>query len=50
MAIFNSQGLMTRVFSLKSTPLNMWVMYSVGEDIVEQICENSKTKCFVGIS
>ena len=25
-------------------------IYSVGEDIVEQISQNSKTECFVGIS
>ena len=25
-------------------------IYSAGEDIVEQICQNSKTKCFTGIS
>ena len=25
-------------------------IYSVGEDMVEQICQNSKTKCFMGIS
>ena len=24
-------------------------IYSVGKDIVEQICQNSKTECFVGI-
>ena len=24
-------------------------MYNVGKDIMEQICQNSKTECFVGI-
>ena len=28
---------MARVFSLKRTPLNMWVIYSMGRDKVFQI-------------
>ena len=27
-----------------------WDIYSVGEDMVEQICQNSKTEIFTGIS
>ena len=44
---------MARVFSLKKY-LSQYVgndgIYSVGEDIMEQICQNSKTECFAGIS
>ena len=44
---------MARVFSLKKNS-SKYVgndgIYNVGEDIVEQICQNSKTECFTGIS
>ena len=42
---------MASVFSMKNS--SQYVdndgIYSVGEDIVEQICQNSKTECFAGI-
>ena len=43
---------MARVFSQKhsSTSVGNDGIYSVGEDIVEQIGQNSKTDCFAGIS
>ena len=44
---------MARVFSLKKNS-SKYVgndgIYNVSEDIVEQICQNSKTECFTGIS
>ena len=43
-----------RVFFLKSTPYNMWVMrvciYSVGKDLVKQTWQISQTECFTSIS
>ena len=43
---------MASVFSMKNS--SQYVdndgIYSVGEDIVEQICQNSKTECFASIS
>ena len=43
---------MARVFSQKhfSTSVGNDGIYSVGEDVVEQIGQNSKTNCFAGIS
>ena len=43
---------MARVFSQKhsSTSVGNDGIYSVGEDIVEQIGQNSKIDCFAGIS
>ena len=43
---------MARVFSQKhfSTSVGNDGIYSVGENVVEQIGQNSKTNCFMGIS
>ena len=43
---------MARVFSEKhsSQYVGNDSIYSVGEDIVEQICQNSKIECFTDIS
>ena len=43
---------MARVFSQKysSTSVDNDDIYSIGEDVMEQIGQNNKTNCFMGIS
>ena len=41
---------MARVFSLKSTPLNMWVMWVYIVWIENWCIRYGKTECFTGIS
>ena len=49
--ISNSQGLWIG-FSLRGTPQHLCNdgIYSVDENVVEQIGQNNKTDCFAGIS